>query len=478
MSVVVVSNRVARAATGQPMMGGLASALLPAVKSFGAVWLGSSGKFQKPHDRDTLVSVEALGRGALATVDLPREHYADYYEGYANSVLWPVLHSRIDLLRASSKQYQSYREINRCMARAAMRFAKPDGCFWIQDYHFFCMGEELRKLGAQQRIGFFLHTPWPDRTTIAALPQHRELVTSMLAYDLIGFQTLEDRNHFTSYVEAELGLAFVDGVCDTERGQCRAAVFPIGIDADEFSAHARDARDNAEVQRLVRSLQGRKLMIGVDRVDYSKGLINRFKTVDRMLTDRPELKRNICLLQIAVPSRSAIDSYSELQNSLAHEVGLVNGRHGEVDWTPIRYINKGFSQTTLAGFYATAGVGVVTPFHDGMNLVAKEYVAAQNPDDPGVLVLSEFAGAAKELDAAVLVNPHDIDGAAQKMVAAIAMPRAERMERWSTMMDALRKSSIHVWFSTFLDTLSSSSVRNGGRAHSDCAPLSLAHPVS
>ena len=207
------------------------------------------------------------------------------------------------------------------------------------------------------------------------------------------------------------------------------------------------------MQRLTQSLRGRKLIIGVDRVDYSKGLLNRFKTFDRMLSENPKLKRSVQFLQIAVPSRSTIDSYSELQDKLAFQAGKINGRHGEVDWTPIRYLNKGFSQTTLAGFYRAAAVGLVTPFHDGMNLVAKEYVAAQNPENPGMLVLSEFAGAARELDAAVLVNPHDIDGMTQKLISAINMPLSERTERWASMMKALRRSSIHVWFADFMDSL-------------------------
>lgn len=434
-------------------MGGLASALLPAVKGFGAVWIGSSGKVQKPQDRDAFASVEALGKGALATVDLPEAHYANYYEGYSNSALWPVLHSRLDLLRCDAEHYNSYREINRYMARAVLRFVKPDSIYWVQDYHFLCMAEEMRKLRIREPIGFFLHTPWPERSTFMALPQHRELVTALLAYDLIGFQTADDIHNFTSYVEIELGIPCIDGVFQTKRGSCRVGAFPIGIDADEFAGMAQQASDHAQVHRLMQSLQGRKLMIGVDRVDYSKGILNRFLTFDRMLANHPRFKRQVSLLQIAVPSRCNIESYCNLQDQLAHQVGLINGRHGEVDWAPIRYLNKGYGQGILAGFYRAAAIGLVTPFHDGMNLVAKEYVAAQDPGDPGVLVLSEFAGAARELDAAVLVNPHDIDGMSEKLAGALTMPHSERRERWTSLMAAVRKSSIHGWFADFLKAL-------------------------
>jgi trehalose 6-phosphate synthase len=204
---------------------------------------------------------------------------------------------------------------------------------------------------------------------------------------------------------------------------------------------------------LRRSLNGEKLAIGVDRLDYSKGLVNRINAFDRMWTMQPSLARTVSLLQIATPSRGAIEAYGNLQNELARLVSDVNGRHGEVDWTPIRYLNKGFSQTVLAGLYRTAQVGVVTPLHDGMNLVAKEYVAAQNPADPGVLVLSKFAGAANELDTALLVNPHDIDGMARTIAVALSMPLLERRMRWDAMMVQLRRQSIQQWFAEFIDAL-------------------------
>jgi len=246
-----------------------------------------------------------------------------------------------------------------------------------------------------------------------SVPHHRDLVEALLAYDLIGFQTEDDKRNFADYVANELGLDVSKDRVAGKGGVARLGVFPIGIDADAFATRAAKAVGRHEFARLRASLQGVKLAIGVDRVDYSKGLDNRIRAFDRMLTTQPSLKGDVSLLQIAVPSRKEIPTYTQLNHDLATLVGEVNGRHGEVDWTPVRYVNKGYAQATLAGFYREAQVGLVTPLHDGMNLVAKEYVAAQNPADPGVLVLSEFAGAAKELDAAVLVNPHDIDGMAQ-----------------------------------------------------------------
>jgi trehalose 6-phosphate synthase len=245
----------------------------------------------------------------------------------------------------------------------------------------------------------------------------------------------------------------IDDLIATARGVSRLGVFPIGIDAEAFASRAAKAVTRHEFARLSASLQGVKLAIGVDRVDYSKGLDNRIRAFDRMLSAQPALEGEVSLLQIAVPSRKEIPTYSQLNRDLATLVGEVNGRHGEVDWAPVRYVNKGYAQSTLAGFYRIAQVALVTPLHDGMNLVAKEYVAAQNPNDPGALVLSEFAGAAKELDAALLVNPHDIDGMAQAFARAFAMPLEERCERWNAMMGKLRANPVQKWFADFVAAL-------------------------
>ena len=453
MNLVVVSNRVSRGKANEPMTGGLAAALLPVVEKSGAIWVGSSGRVSDGSHKEPFAEVEALGAGALAMLDLPAAHYGGYYEGFANSALWPALHSRADLIRASQEDYVSYREVNAFMARALLRFQKPDSAFWIQDYHFLALGAELRDLGLTQPIGFFLHTPWPARAVIGGVPHHRELIEAMLAYDLIGFQTEEDCENFLAYVECDLELAVRNGVVTSHHGKTRAAVFPIGIDPEKFAQLAAKAMTHPDVSRLRRSLNGERLAIGVDRLDYSKGLVNRIKAFDTMWTQYPQLKRAVSLLQIATPSRGAIEAYGNLQAEVARLVTDVNGIHGEVDWTPIRYLNKGYSQAVLAGLYRTAQVGVVTPLQDGMNLVAKEYVAAQNPVDPGVLVLSKFAGAANELDTALIVNPHDIDGMARTLATALAMPLTERRMRWEAMMEKLRVHTIQQWFADFIEAL-------------------------
>jgi trehalose 6-phosphate synthase len=438
------------------MMGGLASALLPAVRKSGVVWFGSSGKLRKSVPGATpLVQLQTYGRGTIATVDLPEQQYSGFYEGFANSALWPLSHSRPELVRASTHDYAAYSEVNAYMARTLAAFAGNDAAFWIHDYHFLPLAAELRDLGIDREIGFFLHTPWPNRRTMARLPQYRDLAQAMLAYDLIGFQTDRDRDNFADLLRTDMHLTDNGLTFRTPRGTCRLATFPIGIDLREFSASAARSCGDPEVRRLRASIDDSKLIIGVDRLDYSKGLIQRIQAFDRLLASHPELRRQLSMLQIAVPSRQTIDTYRELQSEVAQLVGDVNGRHGEIDWTPLRYLNKGYGQSTLAGFYRAAAVGVVTPLQDGMNLVAKEYVAAQNPDDPGVLVLSRYAGAAQELDAALLVDPQDINGIARQIAAALAMPHSERRARWQQMQDQLTRSSIHHWVASFLQELKS-----------------------
>jgi trehalose 6-phosphate synthase len=455
VSVVVVSNRVAGSKADGPVSGGLAAALIPMVSKSGAIWVGFSGDEGNAYRaKDGLESIGALGTGTIVGVDPPIEHYIGYYEGFANSALWPALHSRVDLIAVTADHYASYREVNAFMARALMRFDKPDSVFWIHDYHFLPLGAEMRRLGIERPIGFFLHTPWPDRRCMAAVPHHRDMVREMLACDLVGFQTIAARKNFENYLRHELGITVKNDTVASEWGWTQLATFPIGIDVDEFAARAAIAIEQPDVLRLRASVKGPKFVLGVDRLDYSKGLTNRFRAFGRMLEIEPDLKRMVSFLQIAAPSRANISAYRELKAELDALVSEINCRHRQSDWTPIRYLNQEFSQLTLAGLYRTAHVGLVTPFRDGMNLVAKEFVAAQNPADPGVLILSRFAGAAKELNAALLVDPHDVDGMALQIANALAMTIEERRERWQQMVTKLKRGSLQNWFSAFLNALS------------------------
>jgi trehalose 6-phosphate synthase len=377
--------------------------------------------------------------------------------------LWPLLHSRLDLSRPCPQDYASYRAMNAYMARMVTTFSGSASCIWVHDYHFLPLGAELRRLGVMRELGFFLHTPWPSPRSFSALPQHRELVEAMLAYDLIGFQTDTDRANFTELVRQELRIPCSGSVIRSRFGTCRVATFPIGIDVQEFADRAQRAAADPDVHRLRTSLFGIKLLLGVDRIDYSKGLHERIRALDYLLTQYPKLKRHISMLQIAVPSRTSIDTYLTLQREIAALTGEVNAKHGDVDWAPIRYVTKSFCQSTLAGFYRASAVGVVTPLKDGMNLVAKEYVAAQDPADPGVLILSRFAGAARELTNALIVNPFDTDQVAEALHQGLNMPLDERRSRWQGMMQALRANTLSHWRDRFLDALQAAGPARGAQ---------------
>ncbi len=451
MTVVVISNRVVSPKPNAPIEGGLAGALLPAVRDAGAIWVGASERLNT--GKEPLMEIEPLGEGAIARIDMPAAHYERYYEGFSNSVLWPAFHSRTDLIRTEPADYASYCEINAFMARALLRFMHSGTAYWVHDYHFLLLGDELRKLGITRPIGFFLHTPFPTRNIMLSVPQHEALIRGMLSYDLIGFQTEDDLTNFADYLTRELQLTGVDDTYVIDGRPVHLQAFPIGINVEDFAERATKASAHPEITRLRASLAGRKLAIGVDRLDYSKGLPNRIRAVGQLFEIAPEMRGAMHMLQIAVPSRTHIPAYQELKQEISGLVGEINGAVGDIDWTPIRYVNKSYSQSALAGFYRVADVGLITPLNDGMNLVAKEYVAAQNPLDPGVLVLSEFAGAARQLDTAVLVNPHDIDAMARGLLQALTMTITERRERWNSMMAKLKDFALDAWFSDYIATL-------------------------
>ncbi len=452
VQVIILSNRVCDLKDEAPIEGGLASALSHPVRQSGAIWIGTRERPGGITQAKPLVDFRRAGQGSIGRADIPSDIYQRFYAGFANSALWPVLHSRPDLIRIAAEDYTAYREVNRRMAEAVLATAQDDTLIWVHDYHFLTVAEELRSRGSRNPAGFFLHTPFPARQTLLSLPNHREIVRAMLHFQLIGFQTEPDKRNFEHYLSNELGLA-LNGDVVLQSGT-RLGCFPVGIDAGDFARNASEAAAGPDITRLRATLQSSKLMIGVDRIDYSKGIDNRLRAVDHLLASEPALKRQISYLQIALPCRQQIAAYHNLHNELAVRVSEINGRHGEIDWMPIRYLNKGFPQAKLAGLYRSAAVGLVTPMHDGMNLVAKEYVAAQDPANPGVLVLSEFAGSAQQLAAALMVNPHDVDAIGRSIRRALGMTLEERKERWTAMMAVIEASGVQTWYAQFVEALS------------------------
>ena len=455
--LVVVSNRVAvikRVRTGGE--GGLAVAVMAAMRERGGLWFGWSGQVfeREPGPPD----VFDHGPVTYALVDLSQQDYEQYYKGYANRTLWPLFHYRLDLTEFARPYFIGFQRVNQLFASKLLPLLEADDVIWVHDYHLIPMADQLRTAGCRQRIGFFLHIPWPSLDIFLALPNHREIVRALCAYDLVGFQTEADLRHFFEYIELEAGGGvYGDGRVEAFGRTLRAGAFPIGIDTADVAEFAENATGTAQYKRLEESLGERALMIGVDRLDYSKGLIQRMEAVEQLLQSYPGNRDKVITLQIAPRSRSDVPEYVDMRERLDSVVGRVNGTYADFDWMPIRYLTKGFTRRTLAGFFRIGRVGLVTPLRDGMNLVAKEYIAAQDPKNPGVLVLSRFAGAAEELTEAIMVNPYDIEGMADAMQTALHMPLKERRRRWSAMFHWLRQHDVAAWQRAFLDALTAES---------------------
>ena len=450
--LVVVSNRVAL--PHEHRAGGLAVAMRAALKESDAgLWFGWSGK--RVRDASGALHTVTDGKMTYVTMDLSFEDFDHYYHGFANRTLWPLLHFRLDLVDYRRDRYDGYRRVNALFAEKLAPLLREDDVLWVHDYHMIPLAQRLRELGVGNRIGYFLHVPMPSSDLLAAMPNHEIVFGELAAYDLVGFQTTRDLDRFRSYVRLYGGgRTFADGRLRAADGRTfRAGAFPISIDANLIARQAAAAVSRASVVRLRESLGSRVLAIGVDRLDYSKGLPDRFRAFERFLDRYPEQHGQITYLQLAPVSRSEVPEYQALRRELEGLAGHINGRHAAPEWTPVRYVNRDFSHGVLTGFYRSADIALVTPLRDGMNLVAKEYVASQDPAAPGVLVLSRFAGAASEMHEALIVNPYDLDGVADAISQAHAMPLSERKERWQALYRRLRRNDITLWRKKFLEAL-------------------------
>lgn len=449
--LVVVSNRVAD--PRRNAAGGLAVAVADALRSSGGLWFGWSGRTVASADEVRLHHQRA-GDVSLVTVDLPRAEQEAHYLRYSNGVLWPLLHYRLDLAALDDGGFEGYRAVNRRMAEQLAPLLRQDDIIWVHDFHMMPFAAELRALGARQRIGFFLHVPLPPPALLAALPEAPWLVAALASYDLVGFQTKGDLEHFTEFVTGEGGgLLEGDGTFAAYGRRFAAAAIPIGIDVEEFRAlgAGSEARETRETMR--EQYAHREVLVGVDRLDYSKGLPHRIRAFRRLLERHPDRRQRSTLIQIAAPSREEVDAYADIRAELESLCGTVNGAFGELDWMPVRYLRRAVARRRLPGLFAASRAALVTPLRDGMNLVAKEYVASQDEADPGVLVLSRFAGASEQLREAVLVNPYDINGTADSIDAALRMPLEERRERHARLLRRIREQDVHWWSRTFLDRL-------------------------
>ncbi len=447
----------ARGAAGA--QGGLAGALNSALKDRGGVWFGWSG--QESEDSTGTINMQRADGVTTATIDLSARDIDEYYNGYANSTLWPLFHYRLDLTEYERETGKGYERVNENFAESVQPLIDKDDLVWVHDYHLLPLGERLRARGLKNRIGFFLHIPWPPTRLFVSLPYHERLVRTMLDYDLLGFQNNEWLESFLHYCRKELG-ADVDetsGTISIDGRTVRAKAYPIGIDWDHFQAQGEGEEAAKAAERLEVSTRNRTAMIGVDRLDYSKGLPERIDGIGRFFDQHPERVRDLVYIQVAPPSREDVESYQHIREVLEQKTGQINGARSEVDLVPIRYVNRGYSHAELYGFFRASKIGLVTPLRDGMNLVAKEYVAAQDPEDPGVLILSRFAGAAQQLECkgkgAVMVNPHSPDDLSHAILSALDMPLAERKSRYQAMIATIRDDNVQAWTKEFCEDLAS-----------------------
>jgi trehalose 6-phosphate synthase len=447
--LVVVSNRVP-AATSGAQAGGLAVALAGLMDRRGGMWFGWSGKISNEHT----VTSHQEGSVQYATIDLTQPELDGYYNQFANSTLWPLLHSMPELMVYDRRSALAYRQVNQKITDSLAPLLRPTDMLWIHDYHLMAMPAMLRARGVTAPIGFFLHIPFPSADMLASVPEAGALIRDLIAADLIGFQTANDVENFADAAHRLAGATrMAGGWLHVNGRRVRLGAFPVEIDAREFAVTAETAWRAAPAERLRRSLQGQKLILGVDRLDPTKGLIQRLTGYRRLIETRPDWRRRVTLLQIAAESRKDVTAYKDLREAVDLEAGAINSEWSEPDWTPLRIVARAGARSTISGYMREARVGLVTPLRDGMNLVAKEYIAAQDPQDPGVLVLSKFAGAARQLAAALIVNPHDADELADALDTALRMGVPERQDRWLQCWRAIESATPAVWGRTFLATL-------------------------
>ncbi len=442
--LVVVSNRLPNLAAGRGKeVGGLVSAIAPALRETQGIWLGWSGLEREPGLRVRLEHGDPISR---AQFDYPATWRQRFYAGFCNQSLWPLLHGFLGRVRYVDDEWVCYQEVNHAYAQAIQQVGGDNAEVWVQDFHLMLVARELGKLGHRGARGFYLHVPFMPLDIFATLPWSAEVVEALLAYDLIGVQCDRWRENLVATAKGLLGSDAAVRASKVTR------TIPVGIDPDRI-AEAASSTATTELGSYETMLSGRKLILGVDRLDYSKGIPERLEAFARMLERFPEWRGKVSLIQVSVPTRADVPDYGALRSRVESLVGRINGAYGEADWTPVRYLYRSYDQDTLAKLYRFADVGLVTPLRDGMNLVAKEFVAAQDPADPGVLVLSRFCGAAERMTDAIVTNPYHVDGVATDLDRALRAELPDRISRNEGLRRVVWADSAAAWTRGWRDAL-------------------------
>jgi trehalose 6-phosphate synthase len=462
--LLVVSNRLpelrhvddeAEGDSRKKNVGGLISALEPALRTRHGMWLGWSGRTVSGTEATTGLSDSDDGAAVqLAWVDYTESWYRHYYSGFCNGTLWPLFHSFPSRVTIQEDDWKAYRDVHEAFADYAAQLMNQRAMIWAHDYHLLLFARAMRQRGHRGPMGHFLHIPFPSLDMLAMLPWAAQILDALLDFDLLGFHTATYASNFLACVQALLPAKVAEDVVRHRGRETHIAARPIGIIPDAFQEPPEPAAV-AEIEGLMRSLDDSKLVLGIDRLDYTKGIPERLLAFGRMLEHFPEWRGKVSLVQVSVPSRADVPLYAEQRGQIEAIVGRLNGEFGEATWVPVRYLYRSYGRQQLAELYRAAAVGYVTPLRDGMNLVAKEYVAAQDPENPGVLLLSQFAGAAVELKDAILTNPYYIDGMARDLDRALRLQLDERRARHVKLAAAVQRSNAVTWAEGFLDSLAS-----------------------
>ena len=455
---VVVKKNVKNRYELNQASGGLVTAMTPVLKRDGGVWIGRAGNYIEENiDIEELLEQEMENLNyRYRSVDINLNDHELYYKGFSNEVLWPLFHNVSVYCNFAANYYEAFKKVNQKFARTIMSELIDNDFIWIHDYHLINTGKELREKGVKNTIAFFLHIPFPPAETFNRIPWRLEIIDAMLSYDLIGFQTENDKKNFLEVVASLIEDATIDqkeeeiATIVIQKEEHKVGVFPISIDYDEFSDQAKSEEVSKMTEELKEDYPGQKIMLGIDRLDYSKGIPQRLKAYRRLLEKYPRLRTKVKLIQVMVPSRVDIIEYANLKSEIEQLVGEINGKFSQPGWIPIMYCYHSLSRIELLSYYRASDIALVTPLKDGMNLVAKEYCSA-NIDKDGVLILSEFAGASYQLkDDALLVNPFDEESVVDVIKEALSMKQREKKKRMGNMQNIVQKFNIYWWVDTFL----------------------------
>ncbi len=457
--MIIVSNRlpVSISKTGGKIkvkrsVGGLATGLGSFYKDYKGVWIGWPGIASERIRGEKTVIRDLLDKENCAPVFLSQKDVEKYYYGFSNKTLWPLFHYFTQFVIYDDSFWKTYMSVNREFAKAVLKVADKDDIIWVHDYQLMLLPIMLRKKLPDNPIGFFLHIPFPAFEVFRTLPWRKEIIEGLLGADLIGFHTYDYATYFLDSVRRLFGYESTLGRINFKDRIIKVDAFPMGIDYDKFANASKDPAVQKSVKSVRRTVGERKVILSVDRMDYTKGILQRLDAYDKFLDAYPQYKGKVTMILVAVPSRSHVEQYASLKKSVDQKVGAINGKHGMIDWTPIHYLYRSLPFNRLTALYLVADIAPITPLRDGMNLVAKEFVATKT-DGKGVLILSEMAGAAKELDGALIVNPNSDDELVEALKTAIEMPVKEQVERNKMMQERLKRYTVTHWAQDFIKVL-------------------------